>query len=599
MLFASLFISTNILAAESLTCSQLSDGFCKNLWSKDNLGNVTLSDGNTILQGNTASKLISNSAYLYYKKVVDRKCQLPEDLKSKLGVTCNGNTDADVLHALGEQLKIATDTKFELSRASIKSWNREFNRIKKIYIDAVQDVADARIQSQYPELNQKDPNKLTEKEKGILSDFKYNFLRELMDSIYLNSPEWKRVQALFSKVQGEIVALVDSMGLDPESAEFMRSKVASVGLSLPYEDPRLIGADDNCSSTSINAFYNSFHHKFTICIGMLNTVSSDGSLFFLMAHEIAHSIDPSNLSRSLFKLRTPIAKLVGNVFKTNANIPCDQWETSKKVALAPTNYVYALPASVSNVTQCLVDRSNINPITPESLSYAMQIITSSVMNSTASEQLYTMLSQKRIIEDGVEIDNGIYMDPQAQLARSSENLVIDYYSDGELNEGAVFVQELKCLQQVPHKGEFVAFAEAMDTTAKIISAYYENESRYMGQNSHILKGFNISKPAGEDFADWVAFQIYPSFLRSIDTVENRRNALVSGQTIFCRPSGIEELATEKVNLEKKWSKMVHPLGRIRRMRFFTPEVAELVNCERDQAVEAAGSQCNVESIRAP
>jgi hypothetical protein len=598
ILFATLCLPSTAFASQTMTCSQLSDGFCQKLWSKENRGNLTLSDGNTISQGATPSKLIDNAQYLYFRKIIDRKCNLPQDLQEKLNVNCQAKTSDDLLARLDDHLKLALDPNFRPTIVAIKKWQEELGSIASHLKGAFSDVSLARLLTDHPELNQKDPAKLSEKEKGLLSDYKYNFSREWMDTVYLESPEWKRAKVLFVKVQKEILALIDTMGLDEESANFMRQKVASVQLTLPYEDPRQIGAGGDCSSTDINAFYNSFHHKFTVCIGMLNTVTSDGSLFFLMAHEIAHAIDPSNLSRSMFKQKTAVAKLVGKAYQTNGNIPCGEWQAEKDKALAPTTYVYALPASVNSVTQCLVDRSNIKPITPESLDYAMQIITGSVMNSHASQQIFTLLSQKQIVEEGAITDNGIYMDPQALLARSTENLVIDYYSSGELNVGAVFVQELRCLQQVPDKGEFVAFAEAMENSSKIITAYYENESRYMGQNSQNLQGFNISKPAGEDFSDWVAFQIYPSFLKSIDSIENRRNALLSGQTIFCSPSGIEELAMQKVTSEKKWAKTVHPLDRLRRMRFFTPEVAELVNCTRDESVEAAGSQCNIESIRA-
>jgi len=232
ILICFLFVASNAFSSDTLSCSQLSDGFCRQLWSKDNLGNLTLSDGNTISQGATPSKLISNSTYLYFRKIIDRKCKLPQDLQTELHVNCEVKSSDDLLYRLDAHLKLALDPNFKQTIVAIKAWRKEFATIRDNISEVLNDVELARLLAAYPELSQKKPAKLTDKEQGLISDSKYNFSREWMDAVYLGSPEWKRVKTLFTNVQSEIIKLVDNMGLDTESADFMRQKVASVQLTL-------------------------------------------------------------------------------------------------------------------------------------------------------------------------------------------------------------------------------------------------------------------------------------------------------------------------------------------------------------------------------
>ena len=57
-------------------CEELSDGFCRSLWSAENQGNFQFSDGTQIFYGERRKNVIDYAKFIYIQKLVKNRCNL-------------------------------------------------------------------------------------------------------------------------------------------------------------------------------------------------------------------------------------------------------------------------------------------------------------------------------------------------------------------------------------------------------------------------------------------------------------------------------------------------------------------------------------------
>ena len=371
----------------------------------------------------------------------------------------------------------------------------------------------------------------------------------------------------------------------------MKSKVSSVKFSLPYIDPRKIGANESCAFADDNGYYQGGTNTLYLCLGKINTMLNPGALYGTISHEISHSIDPNTFSQDVF-WKSKIALQVAKVFDSNASLDCDQWRKAKLEIFTLPQQFYSLPENIENLSQCLVDRSRLDKITHSSLEFASQRLAEESINLYAKSEHFTRLTVPEKYVDGRLKTNEIFLNPKLAASSGNKYLPEKYFSSGEFHISSIFVQDFKCRILEEKVSENEAFEKAIAETSRLRKIFSYNKSSVLMQNFYKLIPYNLSKGVGEDFADWLSHKGMQLALERQESTLVRQAFVLARHSTFCSPGGIERVAKAKTKIEKKFSRAAHPLGRKRRLRYFTPVIAELLNCERGPEVQNLDRGCD-------
>ena len=414
---------------------------------------------------------------------------------------------------------------------------------------------------------------------------------QIMDSIYQNDPDWRKAIDIFEEVRTDVLTVIDNMTLAPGIKHAMKEKISLVQISLPYEDPRTMGGDEDCAVDEDNAYYELTNSSFSFCIGSINTSHNEGAFYGTIAHEIAHAVDPNTFLEDVFK-KTPMARLLSQIYESNASTPCEKWKRRKEDIFVLPSEIYQLPAGLAAMDQCLADRQHLDELDYSSLDYVSKRIAESSIDSYASEQIFSYLTTPFILKKGALKSNDFYLEPKLFAEAENEYFTDKYFLEGYFHQASVFVQEYKCRLSQSGVTETQAFLEALEETKKLNTVYEYFYSSILGRNSRDLTDFNLSKPSDEDFADWISYRAVELKLKRIPSLEKRRYFMLSGVASYCSPDNLENIAKQKTFIEKNYSRDFHSSDRDRRLKHFTSKTAELLQCTHGEDFKKLNRSCD-------
>lgn len=571
-------------------CEKLADDFCQFLWSSENQGNFQFSDGTQILYGERRKNIIDNAQFIHIQKLTKSRCNLPEDIKNIMGIQCGVNDEEKDLLAELDTLLFRIDS-IEQNKRAIESWQRSVDKILLDFEHIIEDAAYERSLSKNPGLSERFWDDYNVREKKALNENYYDIKTEIMDAIYLNDPDWLRAVKIFEEIRIDVLTVIDKMALAPEIKHIMKEKINLIKISLPYEDPRTMYSDTSCAKYEDNAAYNLLQNSFYFCIGTINISHNEGTFYGTIAHEISHSIDPNTFLEDTFK-QTSMPYLLKQLYESNASISCEEWERQKNDIFILPSKIYQLPAELSVIDQCLVDRNHLDELNHSSLDYVSKRITEYLINSYASENMFSYLTTPEVFKDGILETNEFYLDPKLFAESKNEYFKDPYFLEGYFHQASVFVQEYKCLLSQPNTTEKQAFAEALEETKRLNTIYEYYYYSVLGRNSRDLIEFNLSKPSDEDFADWISYKAVELKLQRIQSLQNRRNFILSGMASYCSPESLQSIAKHKTLIEKEYSRNFHSPDRDRRLRNFTSKTADLLQCTRGEDIKKLDKDCD-------
>lgn len=588
------------------SCEELSDSFCDFLWNDENLGNLVLSENQQLLVGNSTADLVSHSELLDFEALIASKCSLPAELMKLLKINCSGNSELDQTDWLNK-LKLHLDSRdgeWVHDHIARERWKWRYNDIKTYIKRSISLSANRRTITKYPYLKTKIWEELDDLEKSFYMDDLHQIKSEIVIAKYENHPNFLRVKRIFDEVKQDIKFIISSLKFSVENKESMLNKIDTVRLVLPIEDPRVAGVSEECSTTLKNAYYYSSKNIFVICSGYFNAFQVDGHLYRVIAHEISHSIDPQQLAMDEYKT-TKMANLLGLVYSTNGQIDCQEWKTrAESIFISPESF-YQLPNQVKQINKCLVDNKDLNELTMQALDTPTSLYTSKKMDSYAGAKYFTKLSQATIYKKGKLVPNQYYLNPQLLEAKRNNYIKEDYFSKGYFHLGAVFVQNMNCelfLYDEKQSAENIrplnfipteVFQKAIVKTEDMFKVYRKTLFSFVGRHDRYLQHHNLAQPADEFWADWMASHAMKLKIKRITDELDKRIFVLSTQAKFCRKDGLERLSGNYMEIEKIFSKEVHPLYRNRRLSYFLPEFADAFKCKAGNEIQKLVNSCHV------
>ncbi len=118
-----------------------------------------------------------------------------------------------------------------------------------------------------------------------------------INALFLSQRKKAR-ENVFPKVQAQIIALLDRMEIEPKEKKRLKEKIGAIDMS--KSDCETDGSLDGDSVPLLmesDAYYLPLKDRINICSGMFLKSTSEFQMVFTIAHELAHSIDPCNVSK--------------------------------------------------------------------------------------------------------------------------------------------------------------------------------------------------------------------------------------------------------------------------------------------------------------
>lgn len=553
-------------------CSDLTDNLCDVLWSKERQGKLKVSDG-AVMMGKSGKSDAAIERIEDLRALLASEPRLPADFKKKA---------APLLAKLRKLLAEEKDS---------KKWYRDLSNWYTEWQRAIDDTADERTEKRHPEFKKIKYQDLKIEQKAIYKRDDLELKDQILDAKYKGHPNWQRVERVFTQAREDVMEEIKKLKIPEAQRDELLAQMTSVKVTLPYLDPDRIGAKSDCASTTINAFYSRRHNAFTVCAGYFNTFQSDSALYFTVAHELAHAIDPQGSAQREFARSSWLANALKPLIGARGpEIPCSQWEeiVEKAKAAAPPTQARSLDA-MQPLYDCLKPKGDLAPFSADSLKSAADRTAKKAVSGYASENAFTQLAQATLTKDGESLENEFYMRPDRLLASDRGNIFVALKQrDAEIAE--IFTQSLACAE-LPVGGEKVRYENAkredrariFDLAVReaktVIGARLLDWYSYCGRNCSALVEDNLAVQADENFADWLANRAFSSFLARKKNLRERREASGLATVGLCEEPGPKKDAPDLAATEKEHSLAPHPDTRLRRLAIYDLQNAALVECQ--------------------
>lgn len=556
---------------ENARCADLTDGICRDVWSQANRGQMNAPDGK-INMGKSRKSNLEQTYIDDLNALIDSVHRMPEDLRAKVA-------------------PLASDLKKALAaERDDKAFYRKLSRLVTRYNEIAEDVATARTHQTHPELKDIKPQDRTV-QQSILFQRDFDRLSgEVLDAKYANHPNWKRVEGLFSRVKEDLAAEIKALPIS-EEAKVARLKILNdVQLSLPYNDGERLVSDPACGSSMHNAFYHPSYRKFTVCAGFFNAIQSEMGLYGVVAHEIAHSVDPVSYGHEMCWHGPTMQRLSRLKQQTAAPYSCAEWSRTTAELMRSRESVQ-LPSldPLDKVSACLSPKDGLKEFTAANVVPVIQTFVRSNISSHATHRSFLKLTTSVDYKDGKQIQNELHRRPDLLEAANNGNRQIKatnrYPSTTE-----IFNQALECaritkdgreigINDASQEERNLVLTKAIEQTRDISQVAHNNMASYCGNNCGFLTNHGLSTNPQENFADWLAGRALSRAAARKTDLGERRMSLAFAMVDFCDKPNILTDAQDLAVAEKKFSLAPHNDQRVRRLAIFNRKNSELARCE--------------------
>lgn len=548
-------------------CTELIDGFCKELYSPEARGNIDVSDGKTtfkIRQGRTENNFDS-VWHSYYSAILKNYSNFPADLKKNI-----------VKRNLPNRIKslLSRPSKKQLTLDENISYTEFETEIDTQLSNAIDEIVLSRLEKLYP-----GTYRLNEDERPQEADLEYLRIQhrvwsQISMALWKNSPHWQQVQTTFKQLKIAFQKVIESKVNDPILKNKWLNKMNTLRLELPGQNP--ITATSQCISSSRNAHYYPYLNTLTVCAGYFNS----GEQIQTLAHELSHALDNSSTLID-FQQKSNITKKlreVKNQVCRKKEFSCDAWVEFKnnyqKELVELDNY----NPDMHSFHQCLQKRKPVRALTNEDFNEkSAEIVKERFSDMTENSSFFRIIDEKLTLPNGKLIDNPNYLNPCAYYLWDNDPFSLD----AELFSLIFFTYELRCSK----KESFEKIKDAISTskviTTNILSSILKSEGEFSARNEFLAEA--LSSPSSERFADRLGSYVVAEYLNSLPTVTQKRSQyLVSSYWLCDKPS----LRTKNYQLFHSLKDFIvdrtkHAENEERRLDWLSPQVMEQLACSAD------------------
>ncbi|OFZ53851.1 MAG: hypothetical protein A2428_03315 [Bdellovibrionales bacterium RIFOXYC1_FULL_54_43] len=553
----------------SPSCMKLSNDFCAKLWDGQHKGNIQL-DGSKILLGKSEKSELSVGKKMDLEALLASEERLPADLRKGA---------KEVFAKLREHLKTEDDDEI---------WYRKLGKIEAEFADLVTDTATERTKARIPELRKIKLKKRSFDQVIALKQDRWDLNAEITRAKYQEHPNWKRVVRLFDRVKQDVSEDIADLNVPDSKKAELQKKLESMKLRLPIDDPRKLIPFNGCDGAVQNAYYDRTRNVFTICAGFFNIVQDDAFLTFVIAHEMAHSFDPTGQAFDSFT-KSDVGQVLSKFCGAKGPAySCSDWEKILKSKLVEPTRIEEPTPPFRRLTSCLKSEKDLKPFDSDELKKIVEQMIRGKMSNLATRNRFAQLAHPTNHEEGKNVPSIFYMRPDRLRVPGSD---ASCYGDVD---SELFVQILECTgyrnasSATEQARLFENAMKKMEATERIIEEYWIG---YCGRDCDSLMPSKMGRVVNEEVADWFANRALVRAVARENSVAKKRQMSATVSAWLCDKPGPFWGAGHLTAIEKKWSYESHPDNRPRRMAIFTPKLAELLECTLDQEILKESAKC--------
>jgi hypothetical protein len=550
-------------------CLSMLDQYCDSLYSPGSEGNLVIHQKKGtpiyVLQGKTKNGLHQVFYELARSKIRNRDL-LPKDFLKIL----KSHRYFDKLETL-----IHREPFEKMSMNDRVEANDLEYEVEHIWNTAIKDALIIRLTVYFPEFPQT-PNELQSPEIVHFEKMeRKTLLSEIANAIWKDHPNWKRVTSTFEKLRKKYLTVIERLPIDRSIRENWKERIAALSLALPGSIPEIV--DQDCTSTTINAFYYTNYNVITVCAGDFN--SED--ILITLAHEMSHALD-NDRSLYLFFKKSELSQKLSRINRQVCSEPhkplsCADWQEFKDDSSDDLEMLSKFNPTLLELNRCLKKEPTHHTLDAEAIQrIAVQSVRERVRKLADEEAFIRLIEHKLPLPNGKRVNNPSYLNPCHYLQSNwnTEDL------DGELSFLTAFTAEYQCSKiKDPSERLHKALTYTSSLFEEIESEMIASEGEFSERKALVDEDF--SSPPSERFADYMGSLVVAEYLSDTQAIWDRRMTFLSGNSWQCTGPSLSTAFPKESAVLRKYLLDSHTDGEDRKKEIFSTPVRASLSCEKD------------------
>lgn len=546
-------------------CKAMMNTYCNTLYSPEAQGNLEIKQTSStieVLQGDTRNEF-SQVYFRYAKAKLKSRMSLPADFRSALERSGYfAKLRSYLIRPPRERMSLA-------QRLESENTNYE---LSYIWTASLNEAMLARLSVKFPGYH-----KISEINLPIELQLERRRLRRLLISevsraIWRDDKNWQRVEQGFDRLKVSFLRMISQLDIAKVDAEDWSERISSIELALPGSTPAI--SDEECSATTVNAYYFTYLNILTVCAGDFN--SED--ILQTLAHEMAHSLGIDRTSY-LFEVNSDFGKQL-STFRANVCKPdafsCDQWASYKSSFEENLKTLDGFQPQMREFNQCLKRRPTSKMLSDDDVDRFSKTIVNDRMSDLASGDRFLRITKANIpMRSGKNEKNPNYLNPcEYSLWSQGEEPIHD-----PLTTMIYFTAEYRCSdKQGPEKLKS-AIEVSKDMTTLLLKRVLKIEGEFSARG--LLENQGYASPPYERFADVVGSYALAELLKLIPEKWNRQNVFLASSSWQCLEPSLASRFPDESAIENEYIFDEHTGGDLRQKELFSTPIRQTIGCEKD------------------
>jgi hypothetical protein len=550
---------------EQPRCKALMDNYCRYLYSPEALGNLEVRRAGAstqVLQGDTANDF-SQVFYRYAQAKIRNRSFLPKDFYQAL-----------VKYHYFEKMEnfIARSPRSKMTQAQRTASDQLDYELGSIWGMAMNETVVSRMEKKFPSFH-----KISERLMPVELDLERRRVRrflisEISQAIWRNDKNWEDVEEAFFRLQSSYLRMLDKLDIPDQVRDDWKKRISEVQLVLPGAFPSI--SSDECSTTTVNAYYYTYLNVLTVCAGDFN--SED--IVQTLAHEMGHALD-INRTQYLFKTNSgfgrSLAQLRGEVCAPQT-FSCDQWNDYKRQFSTSLQTLNGFQPELPDFQRCLKRRETSKIMSVEDITRISRTIVSDRLSELASNDNFLRITKPEVpMMNGKSQKNPNYLNPCSYYLWSRGEEPVD----DDLTTLIYFTAEYRCSDKPGTEKLKNAIDTAKSMSEDLMKVSLQVDGEFSSRDLLETEGF--SSPPYERFADVIGSYAMAELLTKLPYKWDRQNKFLASSSWLCTQPSLASHFPDESAVEKEYIFDSHTEGDQRKKELFSSPIRDVIGCQKD------------------
>jgi hypothetical protein len=546
-------------------CKSMLDNYCNFLYSPDVLGNLEVKRSHEsikVLQGETHNQF-TQVFFRYSQAKLQNQRAFPKDFFAVL-----------YRHSYFDKLKTFLDR----TPRTLMSLEQRLNseqmdyELGFIWSTAFNETILARMEAKYPGFHRLPESMIPVELQLEKRRLRRALLSEISTGIWRNDRNWKKVEQGFAHLQDSFLQMIAKLDIPQDIRDGWAKRVLEIKLVLPGAYQAI--SNEECSSTTVNAFYYTYLNVLTICAGDFN--SED--ILQTLAHEMAHALGIDR-SQYLFAINSDFGKNLATLRHQVCqpkSFTCLQWDDFKSKFTSNLKSLDGFKTEMPEFQSCLKRRETSKTLSPDDIARFARTITADRISDLASSDRFLRITKPELpTPNGKTLKNPNFMNPCSYYLWSQNEEPID----DELTTMIFFTAEYRCSANTGSQRMKESIEIAKSMTDEVMRKTLQLEGEYSARSLLETEGF--SSPPFERFADVIGSYAMAQLLSEIPNQYDRQNRFLASSSWQCIEPSLASHFPEESSIEKEYIFDPHLEGDQRRKELFSTPIREVIACKKD------------------